>query len=128
MVCVNPRVYLCHWSDHCESRLSGNLPRGPGAYERAYKKAMERVFWPDNGFRDLAVNSLCWIACATKPLATNELQHALAVDIKSAEFDADNVVEIGLITSVCAGLVIVDERSNIIRLVLSTAQECFDQT
>lgn len=44
------------------------------------------------------------------------------------EFDGDNLVDVSLIISVTPGLVAVDEKSNIIRLVHYTVQEYFDQT
>jgi hypothetical protein len=83
-----------------------------------------------------------------RPLTTDELCHALAVDL--GELDQDNILDVeeivsicaGLIRdeldqydipdvkdiiSVCAGLVTVDEESNIIRLVHATTQEFFQR-
>jgi shikimate kinase len=49
------------------------------------------------------------------------------VDLEDTEFDPTNRPEVGSIVSVCAGLVAVDEDSNVIRLVHYTAQEYFSQ-
>jgi len=89
---------------------------------------MERIRRQEVGFRQLAENVLSWIICAKRPLATSELQHALAVEVSAPEIDEENVPQIEDIISVCAGLVTVDEESSIIRLVHYTTQEYFDRT
>jgi hypothetical protein len=63
------------------------------------------------------------ITCAKRPLTTLELRHALAVEIHESELDEENLPEIDDTVSVCAGLVTVDEKSDIIRLVHYTTQE-----
>jgi hypothetical protein len=76
---------------------------------------------------ELAKQVLSWITCAERPLTTLELQHALAVECEP-ELDEDNLLEIGDMVSVCAGLVTIDEESNVIRLVHYTTQEYFERT
>ena len=50
------------------------------------------------------------------------------MDIGDPELDKENIREIEDMVSVCAGLVTVDEESNIIRLVHYTTQEYFERT
>jgi len=76
----------------------------------------------------LAKQVISWITCAKRPLSTTELQHALGVEVGETELDLDNIPLIEDIVSVCAGLITVDEESNIIRLVHYTAQEYFERT
>jgi ankyrin repeat protein len=104
------------------------LPKGLDVLDLAYKDAMERVKSQKAGFRELAMQVLSWIACAKRPLKTQELQHALAVEPGKSELDRDNIPEIEDMVSVCAGLVTVDEESDIIRLVHHTTQEYFERT
>ncbi|KAH8694900.1 hypothetical protein BGW36DRAFT_452665, partial [Talaromyces proteolyticus] len=104
------------------------LPKGLGAYNEAYKEAMERIQSQKKGFKDLAIQALSWITCAKRPLTTLELQHALAVIENTAALNERNITEVGLIASVCAGLVTINEESNIIRLVHYTTQEYFERT
>ncbi|KAK4155941.1 hypothetical protein C8A00DRAFT_41494 [Chaetomidium leptoderma] len=80
------------------------------------EQAMERIRGQEQGLWDLAKRALTWITCATRPLTTMELRHALAVEENAAELDKCNLPQIELIVSVCAGLVTVDEASDIIRL------------
>ncbi|KAL2008399.1 hypothetical protein VTN00DRAFT_8381, partial [Thermoascus crustaceus] len=104
------------------------LPSGSEAYDYAYNEAMERIQSQNLNSQELAKQILGWIVCAQRPLTTTELQHALAVEIGLSELDEDNLPEIEDMTSVCAGLVTVDDKSNIIRLVHYTTQEYFERT
>lgn len=93
-----------------------------------YKDAMERIKGQSTDQEDLAKEVLSWITCAKRPLNTSELQHALAVEAGESELDEDNLPQIEDMISVCAGLVTVDEESDIIRLVHYTTQEYFERT
>src|ERR1700684_3586984 len=105
------------------------LPKGEYAYREAYDEAMEkRVKGQKPTFADLALRTLSWITFSKTPLTTSALQHALAVTDGASTLNLRNLTPINLITSVCAGLVTVDEESDIIRLVHYTTQEYFDQT
>src|SRR5277367_3953063 len=104
------------------------FPKGFEAYNYAYEEAMERVEGQITNSRDLAKQVLSWITCANRPLTTSELRHALGVEIGESELDEENLPEVENIVSVCAGLVTVDEESDIIRLVHYTTQEYFERT
>ena len=58
---------------------------------------------------------------------TEEIRHALAVELDESELDPGNLPDLEDIVSVCAGLVTVDEESHIIRLVHYTTQVYFEQ-
>ena len=89
---------------------------------------MERIEGQVTDQEELAKQVLSWITCAKRPLTTSELQHALAVEVGESELDEENLPEIEDMVSVCAGLVTVDEESDIIRLVHYTTQEYFERT
>jgi hypothetical protein len=84
---------------------------------------MERINSQVIDFKELARQVLSWIICAKRPLTTLELQHALAVEVGKTKLNKHNLPEIEDMVSVCAGLVTVDEESDIIRLVHYTTQE-----
>jgi Ankyrin repeats (3 copies) len=105
------------------------LPKGEEAYRQAYDEVMEkRIKGQKPGFANLALRAISWITFSKRPLSTSELQHALAVTEGTSTLDLRNLRQIGLIISVCAGLVTVDMESDIIRLVHYTTQEYFEQT
>jgi hypothetical protein len=89
---------------------------------------MERIGGQVKDQEELAKQVLSWITCAKRPLTTSELQHALAVEVGESALDKENLPQIGDMVSVCAGLVVVDKESNIIRLVHYTTQEYFERT
>ncbi|KAL6697324.1 hypothetical protein J3F84DRAFT_394022 [Trichoderma pleuroticola] len=79
------------------------------------------------GFRNLATRVLAWISFAKRPLSTKELQRALAVKIGMDVLEEDAIPQVQDMVSFCAGLVTVDEESDVIRLAHYTTQEFFDR-
>jgi hypothetical protein len=97
------------------------LPKGSNAYDIMYADAMARIQTQMEGHRALAMQALQWIVCTQRPLTTLELQHALAVGTTKGAFEKNDIPDLELIIAVCSGIVTVDEKSNIIRLVHFTA-------
>ncbi|KAF3319318.1 hypothetical protein TWF173_003762 [Orbilia oligospora] len=104
------------------------LPSGDEGYDHAYENAMERIQTYNSDSRNLATDVLSWITCARRALNTLELQHAMATEVNERQFDEDNIPEVNKMVSLCAGLITIDEESNIIRLVHYTTQEYFERT
>src|SRR5437667_12719368 len=98
------------------------------ALDSAYEQAMERIEGRMGDQTVLAKQVLAWITCAKRALTTSELRHALGVEIGTSRFDKENLPDLEDTVSVCAGLVTVDEESDIIRLVHYTTQEYFERT
>ncbi|KAJ5964750.1 uncharacterized protein N7479_004626 [Penicillium vulpinum] len=96
-------------------------------YDSAYNDAMRRIQGQISDQTEMAMQVLAWITCAKRPLTTVELQTALAVEIDESDFDEDNLPDLIDMVSVCAGLVTIDEQSNVIRLVHYTTQEFFQR-
>ena len=57
----------------------------------AYSATIERIKAQDGDQSTLGIAALMWISHAERPLRADELCHALAVELGSAEFNADNV-------------------------------------
>ncbi|VBB75925.1 Putative protein similar to ANR50 of Homo sapiens [Podospora comata] len=98
------------------------------ALTSAYKQAMMRINGQMPGCKKLAMEVLAWITCAKRQLTTLELQHALATKPGKFELDDGDLPCIGDMVAVCAGLVTVDEKNGIIRLVHYTTQEYLEGT
>ena len=103
------------------------LPKGSGALDTAYDEAVARINNQQPGFRERADQLLTWIIFAMRPMTVVELQHALAVELDEPDLDEDNIPDADEMVSWCAGLVVVDEESQIIRLVHYTTQEYFER-
>ncbi|KAI9772445.1 MAG: hypothetical protein M1840_000648 [Geoglossum simile] len=104
-----------------------NLPQGVEGLDETYRKAMERIQCQAEGYKKLAQQVLCWVTHAKRALSTLEIRHALAVRANTVQLDEDFLPEIEILSSVCAGLIIIDKNSDIVRLVHYTTQKYFEQ-
>lgn len=105
-----------------------NLPQGINGLNKTYDQAMARINSQDAGYRELAKQVLSWVTYARRVLSTVEIQHALAVRSGMMDVDEDFLPEVHLLGSICAGLVTVDNSSNIVHLVHYTTQEYLKRT
>ena len=71
----------------------------------------------------LGMAALMWISHAERPLRTDELCHALAVEIGSPNLNTDNVPSIGTLLACCQGLFVVEKEVSTVRLIHFTLQE-----
>jgi ankyrin repeat protein len=103
------------------------LPKGSAALDDAYDKAIKQIDEQLPGDCLLAKRALSWITYAQRPLTTKELCHAVSIEQDDKALDSDDIYDVEGVISVCAGLVAIDEESNIIRLVHYTTQEYFER-
>ena len=93
-----------------------------------YDDAMERI--KQQPTKELALRVLLWIVYAARPLRLGELQHAIAIDELEADdrsISEESLTPPSIFINACAGMIKIDEASNIIGLVHKTTQEYFDQ-
>ena len=88
-----------------------------------YSATIERIRAQDGDQSALGMAALMWISHAERPLQADELCHALAVELGSTNFNADNVPSISTLVSCCQGLIIVDKEASTARLIHFTFQE-----
>ena len=100
-----------------------SLPKETNA---TYDEAMQRIRNQDEEEANLAFRALMWIIFALRPLTVLELRHALAIEVDQKNVDLEALVEEEILISICAGLVTLDQKSGIIRLVHYTTQEYFE--
>ncbi|KAF2821692.1 hypothetical protein CC86DRAFT_255031, partial [Ophiobolus disseminans] len=111
-------------------KVSENASQLIQAYNEQYDLAMERISNQPAYQADLARATLAWMTFACRPLVPAELCTALAMELsddKSA-LDQDFLPDIGLLVSICAGLVTVDKEANVIRPAHNTTQEYLERT
>ncbi|KAJ6587483.1 ankyrin repeat-containing domain protein [Mycena vulgaris] len=119
---------------HIESLASKNtikavreaLQHLPTDLQQTYDEAIGRIKRQREEDRELGLLALTWVANAKRPLSVSELQEALAIEEDSTFLDVDNLLDISMILSVCAGLIIVDETLSVVRLIHYTAQGYLD--
>jgi len=93
------------------------LDKLPEEMDNTYDEAMERIERQDDNRKQLARRVLSWIIYVVRPLSVKELQHALAVVPDSTNIDPEDIIDDEILTSVCSGLVVIDEERNVIGLV-----------
>ncbi|KAJ7575157.1 hypothetical protein C8J56DRAFT_802076, partial [Mycena floridula] len=122
---------------HCTA-VRAALHELPKKLAESYDAAMMRIKNQGEEESKLANQVFYWLAYAKRSLTIEELQHALAVSDNEEMSDMDfaAIVEEGLLTGVCAGLVVINEekryhssRSNarIVRLVHYTTQQYLEE-
>jgi ankyrin repeat domain-containing protein 50 len=90
----------------------------PSTIDDVYARTMERIKAQQIARRELAVKALMWVTCACRVLSLQDLLHALATDsAEGFQEIEDFLVEPTLLTTTCAGLLVVDEKSNNIAFV-----------
>ena len=104
------------------------LRRLPESLDQVYEEAMKRIHQQDTDRSRLAIHALSWITHAFRPLTVPELQCALSITSETEEIDPEAFPDEREIVEVCAGLVHIEEESNVIRLVHYTTQEYFERT
>ena len=97
-----------------------------------YRETLERIRKQPGEDATLGMRVLSWITHTRRPLSVEELRHGLAVEYdddeeSDGEFDPENLLSSRSLVDVCAGLVVIDSRSQTIRLVHYTTQEFFNK-
>jgi ankyrin repeat protein len=108
-------------------RAMRSLPQGVKGLDETYEQAIKRIESQEEGYRKLAKQVLSWVTHANRALSTAEVQHALAVTVDMTDLDRDFLPEVEILGSICAGLITIDEKSDIIRLVHYTTREYFER-
>ncbi|KAF8180043.1 hypothetical protein K438DRAFT_1603145, partial [Mycena galopus ATCC 62051] len=103
--------------------VRAELQKLPRTLDDSYNTAMERIEAQNEDNRKTAHSTLVWVANAKRPLKVSEITAALAIEPGDRQLHKENVRDIEIILSVCAGLVILDEQLKVVRLVHYTMQE-----
>lgn len=100
--------------------------------DEVYKAALERIGMQVERLHNLAINVLTWLVFAERELTIDELAHAINIYDNTAAIQAENATlptgsvapstEFAL-TSACAGIVVIDKNSKVVRLAHNTAEE-----
>jgi len=84
---------------------------------------IQRIKAQDEGKSALGIAALMWLSHAERPLGTDELCHALAVELGSKDFNADNAPSISTLVGCCLGLITVDNEASTVGLIHPTLKE-----
>lgn len=100
----------------------------PSTLKGTYDSAMERIENQEPDRRRIALKVMARVCYAFRGLSLKELQHALAIELGDTALDEDLVMDGQSITSLCAGLVLVDQRTDMVNSVHHSTRSYFDDT
>jgi len=112
---------------HNRKAIRTALPNLPHALDGTYDEAMNRIHGQNKEDTELAQRVLSWLSFALRPLTVVEMKHAISVQPDQASIDEDDLIDEEILLSVCAGLVVIDQESKVIRLIHYTTQEYFER-
>jgi len=94
-----------------------------GGLSDAYTATLARLKAQKGNKSALGMKVLMWVMYSERPLRTQELCHALGVEIGSADLDPENVPALRVLLASCLGLVTLEASSSTVRLVHFTLRE-----
>jgi hypothetical protein len=97
--------------------LKWQLDRLPSDIDEVYDQTMARIRTQSRTEAELAEKVPCWITFAHRPLTIGELQQAISIRPRDEEINVEAFTDSSVLVSVCAGLVIIDEKSMFARAV-----------
>lgn len=98
----------------------------PNTINELYDDAFRRIDSQNSDDQELAIKALRWVAYAYRPLTVHEFEEALAIEPDEEDFERDAMHPIDIVLEACAGLLIVDEETQQVRLIHYTAQDYFN--
>jgi hypothetical protein len=112
---------------HSKQDIFKALDELPKGIDETYDEIMHRIKNQPAKEAELAKRILGWITYAKEPLTTKQLQQALSITLDSTHPDEDAETHEQILISACLGIVTVDSKSNLIRLVHYTTQEYIER-
>ncbi|KAH6879578.1 hypothetical protein BKA70DRAFT_1576192 [Coprinopsis sp. MPI-PUGE-AT-0042] len=98
----------------------------PSNIEDQYRKTWQRILDLAPAKSLLARNALTWVVHATRSLTIEELLEVVATCPDTHRFEQDCLVQEATLIGLCHGLVIVEEKTRLVRLVHYTAKDTLE--
>lgn len=108
------------------SEVQHALSTLPTGIDDTYDNAMARIGKLSANRQRAVKKLLMWVSYAERPLSVKELEHATAVSRGVRELRPDAILSAKVLTSLSAGLVIIDENEHV-RLTHKTAESYFTE-
>ncbi|KAJ7694446.1 hypothetical protein B0H17DRAFT_1009308, partial [Mycena rosella] len=99
------------WGKPTPNAVREALKHLPTNLQQTYDAAMQRIADQGEDDRKIAHLALTWVANAKRLLTVQELREALAIELGTNHLDLHNLLDIEIIVSICAGLVIIDSQA-----------------
>ena len=107
--------------------LKESLQSLPEDLDKTYDNALERIRQQEPRKLARADQVLRLVSCARRPLKLDEMQQMLSIRIGDTYIDPEAIPKSESVISTCCGLVVVEDDSQIVRLVHYTCGEYFQR-
>ncbi|KAL9109444.1 MAG: hypothetical protein Q9227_005952 [Pyrenula ochraceoflavens] len=97
----------------------------PTDLDIAYESSLKRIDAQPQAMCDMAHRLIRWIIYAERPLQSEEIVHAFAIEPGDDEIDDEGLVMIQTLLRTCVGLVVIDHQRMTLGLVHATAYQFF---
>ena len=122
LVSLNINAVLGEVMTHARRKKLDEMIQGNGL-RSAYSATLVRIQAQEGSRSRLGMEVLMWISHSERPLNTNELCHAVGVEIGSTDLNSQNIPTIETLLGCSLGLVTVEAYTYTVRLVHYTLQE-----
>jgi len=119
---LNMDAVLSEATIHQRRQVLKRMSKGLGLQD-AYETTLDRIRIQGGSKSRLGLQALMWISHSGRPLGSQELCHALGVELGAKDFSIANVPSIRTVLGYTLGLATVDELTSTTRLVHFTLQE-----
>lgn len=109
------------------SQVFKSLESLPTGITELYGEAFNRIRSQSENDKLAAQRAITYITCAKKPLTVEELRHALSVKPGDTASDVNDLPLTKILLNITAGLIRVDEKTNMATLVHHTLQEYLEE-
>lgn len=99
----------------------------PTSLVTTYDQAMQRIEDQQLDRKEVALKILAWVSYTFRSLSLKELQHAVAIRPGDTQLDQELIMDGSHITALCAGLVILDQRTSTVNWVHYSTKNYFEQ-
>ncbi len=106
-------------------QMRKSLTEGPTQLQEAYESSLKRIDAQPKALRDMAHRLIAWVIHAGRPLRSEEILHAFAIEPEDDDIDDENFVAVQTLLRACAGVVIIDPNRMTLNMVHTTAYEFF---
>jgi len=122
LACLGMDAILAATTIHQKRQALDRMANGLGLQD-AYSTTLHRIRQQDGSKSKLGMATLMWASHCERPLRSEELCHALGIDLGAEVFTIDNIPSIRTVLSCTLGLVTIDEKVSTVRLMHLTLQE-----
>jgi len=123
---LNMDAVLAEATIHQRRKALHRITKGLGLQD-AYDKTLDRIRQQGGSKSRLGMEALMWVSHSERPLGSQELCHALGVELGAEDFSIHNVPSLRTVLGYTLGLAIIDEKASTPRLLHFTLQEYIGQ-